>query len=84
MKNVAATNGQSVSFAALFFGVESTWEGTRAGTNMLLNLYDRPPWAQIARDAAGRAISHWKNTRSAPARKKKVRVTLDYFTSFLL
>jgi hypothetical protein len=43
MKNVAATNGQSVSFAALFFGVESTWEGIWAGTDMLLNSYDRPP-----------------------------------------
>jgi len=54
MKNVAATNGQSVSFAALFFGVESIWEGTWAGTDMLLNFYDRPPWAQPACDAAGK------------------------------
>jgi hypothetical protein len=46
MKNVAATNGQSVSFAVLFFGVESTWEGIWAGTDMLLNFYDRPPEAQ--------------------------------------
>jgi len=43
MKNVAATNGQSVSFAALFLGVESTWEGIWAGTDMLLNSYVRPP-----------------------------------------
>src|SRR5215831_19179291 len=52
MKNVAATNGQSVSFAALFFGVESTWEGIWAGTDMLLNFYARPPWAQPALVAA--------------------------------
>src|SRR5215475_9854629 len=43
MKNVAATNGQSVSLAALFFGEVNTWEGTWAGTDMLLNSYDRPP-----------------------------------------
>jgi len=43
MKNVAATNGQSVSFAALFLDWESTWEGIWAGTDMLLNFYDRPP-----------------------------------------
>jgi hypothetical protein len=43
MKNVAATNGQSVSFAALFFGVESTREEIWAGTDMLLNFFSRPP-----------------------------------------
>jgi hypothetical protein len=53
MKNVAATNGQSVSFAALVFGLEITWEGIWAGTDMLLNLYSRPPWAKFALDAAG-------------------------------
>jgi len=45
MKNVAATSGQNVSFAALSFGVESTWEGIWAGTDMLLNFYARPPQA---------------------------------------
>ena len=53
MKNVAATNGQSVSFAALVFGVEITREGIWAGTDMLLNFYDRPPQAQFALLAAG-------------------------------
>jgi dipeptidyl aminopeptidase/acylaminoacyl peptidase len=43
MKNVAATNGQKVSFAAFFLGDVNTWEGTWAGTDMLLNSYDRPP-----------------------------------------
>jgi len=52
MKNVAATNGQSVSFAALVFGLEITWEGIWAGTDMLLNFYDRPPRAQFALVAA--------------------------------
>jgi len=46
MKNVAATNGQSVSFAVLFLAVENTWEGIWAGTDMLLNFYSRPPWAK--------------------------------------
>ena len=73
MKNVAATNGQSVSFAVLFFGGESTWEGAWAGTDMLLNFYDRPPWAPFARDAAGKANALLKNTGSAPARNKKMR-----------
>src|SRR5262249_14959018 len=81
MKNVAATNGQSVSLAALFFGMESTWEGTWAGTDMLLNFYDRPPWAVSARDAAGRANSHSKNTRSVPARKEKMHASIDSFAS---
>jgi hypothetical protein len=49
MKNVAATSGQSVSFAALFFCAESTWEGIWAGTDMLLNFYFRPPLAQSRR-----------------------------------
>jgi len=84
MKNVAATNGQSVSLAALFFGMENTWEEAWAGTDMLLNFYDRPPWEQIARDAAGRAISLLKNTRSALARNKKMHTTPDFLTSFLL
>jgi len=47
MKKVAATNGQSVSFAVLFFVVENTWEGIWAGTDMLLNFYSRPPWAKF-------------------------------------
>jgi len=43
MKNVAATSGQSVSFAVLFFVVENTREEIWAGTDMLLNFYSRPP-----------------------------------------
>lgn len=76
---MAATKGQSVSLAALFFGVESTWEGTWAGTDMLLNFYDRPPWAQLACNAAGKANSLLKNTSSAPARNKKMGTSADFF-----
>src|SRR5215475_1222347 len=73
MKNVAATSGQSVSLAALFLCVESIWGGTWAGNDTLLNFYSRPPWAPFARDATGRANSQRKNTRSAPARNRKIQ-----------
>jgi hypothetical protein len=43
MKNVAATSGQSVSFATLFFAVDIPWEGIWAGTDIELNFYSRPP-----------------------------------------
>jgi len=43
MKKVAATSGQSVSFADFFLAAEMTREGKLAGTDMLLNLYRRPP-----------------------------------------
>jgi hypothetical protein len=43
IKNVAATNGQSVSFADFFLAAAMTREGELAGTDMLLNLYRRPP-----------------------------------------
>src|SRR5256885_4398667 len=52
MKNVAATNGQSVSFAVLFFVVENTRVEIWAGTDMLLNLYSRPPWAKFVHATA--------------------------------
>ena len=43
MKNVAATSGQSVSFATLFFAVEIAGEGIGAGRDKELNFYSRPP-----------------------------------------
>jgi hypothetical protein len=43
MKNVAATSGHKVSFAAFFLVVEMMREGKWAGTDMLLNFYSRPP-----------------------------------------
>jgi hypothetical protein len=43
IKKVAATRGQSVSFADFFLADEMTREGKLAGTDMLLNLYRRPP-----------------------------------------
>jgi len=43
MKKVAATSGQSVSFATLFFAVEIAGEGSWAGSDKELNFYSRPP-----------------------------------------
>src|SRR6266849_10318448 len=43
MKNVAATSGQSVSFAILFFAVEIVRVGMWAGSDNVLNFYPRPP-----------------------------------------
>jgi hypothetical protein len=39
MKKVAATSGQKVSFATLFFAVEITGEESGAGTDTELNFY---------------------------------------------
>jgi hypothetical protein len=39
MKKVAATSGQSVSFATLFFAEEIVWEGIRAGSDKVLNFF---------------------------------------------
>jgi hypothetical protein len=39
MKNVAATSGQSVNFATLFFADGITWEGICAGSDMVLNFF---------------------------------------------
>jgi hypothetical protein len=48
MKNVAATRGQSVSFATLFFAMRIAWEGICAGRDKVLNFYSRPPKVTLA------------------------------------
>jgi hypothetical protein len=48
MKNVAATSGQSVNFAALFFEMGSAWEGIWAGRDKVLNFFSRPPKVTLA------------------------------------
>src|SRR5271170_6084814 len=48
MKNVAATRGQSVIFATLFFVEGRTWEGICAGRDTVLNFYSRPPKVTLA------------------------------------
>src|SRR6266478_6807801 len=52
IKKVAATRGQSVSFADFFLADEMTREGKLAGTDMLLNLYRRPPERISSPDSA--------------------------------
>jgi hypothetical protein len=42
MKNVAATSGQNVSFAAAFLVDGITWEGTCAGSDAVLNFLLSP------------------------------------------
>src|SRR5271165_5644754 len=39
MKNVAATSGQSVNLATLFFAEGMTWEGMLAGSDIVLNFF---------------------------------------------
>jgi hypothetical protein len=39
MKNVAATSGQSVNFATLFFEMGIAWEGIWAGRDKVLNFF---------------------------------------------
>jgi hypothetical protein len=39
MKNVAATSGQSVNFAARFLEMGSAWEGIWAGRDKVLNFF---------------------------------------------
>src|SRR6266446_2892162 len=72
IKKVAATRGQSVSFADFFLADEMTREGKFAGTDMLLNLYRRPP-ERISSPAVHECFtsSLLKNTVSAFACNKK-------------
>src|SRR6266478_4135586 len=71
MKNVAATSGQSVSFAALFLVVGMTREGSWVGSDKELNFYSRPPKGTRSR-RCGRVSSHSQHTRVVPACKKKM------------
>jgi len=48
MKNVAATSGQTVSFATFFLVEEIAREGNWAGRVMVLNFLSRPPSAILA------------------------------------
>jgi hypothetical protein len=76
MKNVAATSGHRVSFAALLFAVEITWEGSWAGSDNVLNFYRRPPRATLAlvgRGASSQSAEykfhHAMQEKNAPDRR---------------
>jgi hypothetical protein len=77
MKNVAATSGHSVNFATLVFVLEIVREGSWAGSDNVLNFYARPPQATFVFNRKTNSLL--QNTRSAPARKKKMRVYKNIF-----
>ena len=60
MKKVAATSGQSVSFATLFFAEEIAWEGICAGSDKVLNFFSRPPSMTLARSRLTGATSSFE------------------------
>jgi hypothetical protein len=79
IKKVAATRGQSVSLADFFLADEMTREGKLAGTDMLLNLYRRPPErnsSPAVRECFANSLL--KNTVSASACNKKMHCG-EYF-----
>src|SRR5216117_3581084 len=85
MKNVAATSGQSVSLATLFFTVGITREGSCVGTDIELNFYSRPPKGnslsplRLTVTPRNDASSHSQNTRVAPACKEKMHRSGIFF-----
>src|SRR5881296_713957 len=56
MKKVAATSGQRVSLATLFFAVRIAREAGVAGSDKELNFYSCPPWAILALVAEPTAV----------------------------
>src|SRR6202790_2680770 len=80
MKNVAATSGQSVSFATFFFAVEIAWEGIWAGRDKELNFYSRPP-KRFSLARLGEVSSHSQNTRFVPSCNKKMRPAEYFFAA---
>src|SRR6266852_3310422 len=80
MKNVAATSGQSVSLAILFFAWGIAREGSGAGSDNVLNFTLDPPKAN-AQSHRTRATSHSQNTRSISARNNKMHLPQKIFES---
>jgi hypothetical protein len=79
MKKVAATSGQSVSLAMLFFAEEIAGEGIRAGRDKELNFYSRPPKGNSL-SRCGQASSHSQNTRVICACKGKMGSNEVFFS----
>jgi len=75
MKNVAATKGQTVSFATFFLVEEIAREGNWAGRVMVLNFLSRPPSAILAlslpRKVERVRLSQLKNTEIQARCKRK-------------
>src|SRR5690242_19591846 len=78
MKKVAATRGQSVSFATLFLVIGIALEGNCAGTDIELNSYSCPP-KRSSLSRCGEASSQVKNTRAVSACKRKMHTRQNFF-----
>src|SRR5215472_1956736 len=78
MKKVAATRGQSVSFATLFLVVGITREGYCAGSDNELNSYSRPP-ERSSLSRCGGASSQVQNTGLVSACKRKMHTDENFF-----
>jgi hypothetical protein len=77
MKNVAATSGQSVSFATRFFGMEIACVGYWVGRDKELNFYYRPPSETHSR-AAGKRARH-RRIQESPLHARKICKPKNYF-----
>src|SRR5258708_20779866 len=71
MKNVAATSGQSVSLATLFFTLGITREGSWEGTDIELNFYSRTPKRKLALAAAVKRVRIRRIQQAPPHARKK-------------
>src|SRR5258707_4278900 len=78
MKNVAATSGQSVNFAALFFEMGSAWEGIWAGRDKVLNFFSRPPKVTLAFQFL-EASSPFEEYNLCPRMQEKNGVQRNFF-----
>src|SRR6266852_6034809 len=79
MKNVAATSGQSVNFAALFFVDDIAWEGICAGSDNVLNFFSFALLHVTLALFSLEQAHHSKNTSSARACNKKMRPNENIF-----
>src|SRR6266849_3704581 len=79
MKNVAATSGQSVIFAALFFVDGIAWEGICAGSDKVLNFFSFALLCVTLALFSSEQAHRSKNTSSARACNKKMRPNQNIF-----
>jgi len=71
MKKVAATRGQSVSFATFFLVVGMALEQSCVGTDIELNSYSRPP-KRSSLSLCGEARSQVQDTGAVSACNRKM------------
>jgi hypothetical protein len=83
MKKVAATSGQSVSFAVLFLLEEIAPAGNWAGRDKVLNFLSRPPSAILALSAqvvSLERVRKEKNTANFSRCKKNMHLSAYFFS----